>query len=235
MKITIAISTYLSRNDPLVADRLHVTLTSLLSSGFPGRIIVVDDGSPVLRDWNAPVFKNVEVIIRKTNGGISRCKNTCILESIKKEFDIGFLADDDLIFHPDWWGLYCNAIRRTKYPHFCWGDQTKYTSAFTLNGLAILKTHSLNGCLMTYTKKVVDKIGGMPVSDSKWGFDHVPWSNRISREFFPSMRGQGFDVIGSNNFVQLQDAPSAIPLEERRKNKYIKFHEGGRVYLPLED
>tara|TARA_R110002020_G_scaffold125084_1_gene282202 strand:+ start:1149 stop:1856 length:708 start_codon:yes stop_codon:yes gene_type:complete len=234
IKLAIAISTYAVKKEN--EDRLQKCVDSLMRSGFSGRIIVVDDGSEMQREVRGVLAGRIKMYRRDPNGGISKCKNTCIRLITEREYDIGFLADDDLLFEKNWWVPYVEAIKTTKLGHFSWAKHKKGVAAFKINEHLIYKTMQLNGCLMTFTPKIIEAVGGLPTHpESKWGWDHVPWSNRINRKFFPSLsRGEGLDVTTSNELVKLQEAPSAVTIADRRRNRGMKFLEE-KVYLPLEE
>jgi len=243
-RLTIALSTYAT--NVYVASRLLECIRSLEASGFPGRIIVVDDGSKERRRVRTLTASSehstepartmpVELYQRSENGGIARCKNSCLKLIEEEPYEIGFLANDDLIFFRDWWVPYVDAIRITKHPHFCWSDHTKGTAAFKLNECVVYKTRQLDGHLMTFTPQVIQKVGGFQVCDSKWGWSHKPWTDRINRKFFPSIKkGHGLDVEGSNKVVCLQHSPSAITPQEKAAGRKVKILEE-KMYVPLEE
>ena len=76
IKLAIAISTYAVKKEN--EDRLQKCVDSLMRSGFSGRIIVVDDGSEMQREVRGVLAGRIKMYRRDPNGGISKCKNTCI-------------------------------------------------------------------------------------------------------------------------------------------------------------
>jgi hypothetical protein len=242
-KMGIAISTYAPSMK--FDNRLTNCMRSLRESGFPGYVVIVDDGSPIDRKfpseesrgrkvyWETGLSKTKPTIIQlPERRGIAYCKNMCMwslrtyhgIAGGRLTSSIGFLADDDILFQEGWWEPYVKAIRQTKKPHFCWTKPSIPHTEGKINELLVRRTDGANGCLMTYNKKVLDKVGGMAVHpQSLWGWDHNPWTDRINRVFGGAGKGQALDVMNSDNLISLQDVPSPVSEEERNENKNFKF------------
>lgn len=76
MKHAIAILTRCTSKE--TEFRLTETLKSLIESGYPGTIYVVDDASTYMRDWSLIQDMGAWVLLKAKHGGISRGKNSCI-------------------------------------------------------------------------------------------------------------------------------------------------------------
>jgi len=214
-----------------LCKRLHVTILSLLTSGYTGKIFVIDDGSTIKRDC----FRHEVTWIRKqVNTGICKAKNTSIRVLLDHEVDVGFLADDDLYFNVGWWRKYLVAIKKTNVPHFSWFKESKESEYDEINGYPVRRCSGLNGCLLTFTPEVIAKVGGFLNSPTKWGFSHVDWTNRIVKVGFAPYY---VDVVNSNNYVWLNEynQKSAVSVEQRRENrKYVReVPKLSKPYLPV--
>ena len=181
-KIGLAISTYFSKDTS--PQRLTVfknCINSLGSKSFPGELVVVDDCSETTEHLTFLESINVPYYRRPFNGGIARTKNTGIRLLIEKGCDIGFLADDDLMYcNANWHADYVKAINATGIPHFCLFLEEGYSNV-NYNGYAILRTPHVNGCLLTFTKKLIEEVGYFKVLPYKYGHEHSNFSIRCFR------------------------------------------------------
>jgi GT2 family glycosyltransferase len=236
MKYAVAILTYSTPEFTQSENRLIDALVSLYGSGYKGRVIVVDDGS-IDRDWG-PVFDAIpddidfDLVFKGETGGISRGKNTCIRVLMEEGIDVGFLADDDVVFFSNWWESYLWAHRITDIAHFSWALPKLREKDVKYKNYPVTKCSGLNGCLLTFTPKVVDIVGGFSVTPVRWGYDHVNWTNRIIKAglcpFFVDVV-DGLDCIGLNQFSSC----SAVSLKERRKMRNYTFPKIGSIYQDL--
>lgn len=181
-KIGLAISTYFSKGTHL--ERLEIfkkSINSLGAGAFPGELIVVDDCSETtdhlsyLDSVKVPYFK------RPYNGGIAKTKNTGIRILLEKGCDIGFLNDDDLLYlNTNWYVDYVKAIELTKIPHFSLFLEEGHAHA-NYNNYTIFRTPHVNGCLLTFTRKLIEEIGYFKVLPYKYGHEHSNFSMKCHR------------------------------------------------------
>ena len=221
MTHAIAILTYVDKPDARLQARLDETLYTLAQSGYPGKVFVVDDGSYEGRTIFQPHL-NLNIHWREVNGGISKGKNTCLRLLKEENVEVGFLADDDLHFHGQWWEPYLEAHACTNVQHFSWALQRKGGEVQEVAGHPVVKTEHLNGCLLTFTPEVLEKVGGFEVTPLKWGWDHVNWTNRIVACGLAPFYA---DVVDSNQWVSLNRFAefSSVSLEQRREGRNYNF------------
>lgn len=229
MKHALAILTYAEKDSH--GYRINALLDSLRSTGYPGNVFIVDDGSPIMRafstaDWEpAPSY-----VRRESRGGVSRGKNTCIRLLMGHGVDVGFLADDDIEFEGDWWTPYLEAHSSTGWHHFSWADSRKEGVTPVKSPTASFRvSRHLNGCFLTFTPEVVEKVGGFPVTEVLWGWDHVNWTQRIIKAgLSPGYVDADADHIKLNRY----STDSAVPVEERRLCRGVTFDDT-TIYMPL--
>lgn len=242
-KIGLAISTYFGENTG--SKRLNIFFTSiysLITSGFDGKIVIVDDCSTTDYHLNhlPKISDAIQVIRRPVNNGLSRCKNTCIKSLL--DCDFMFLADDDLIYNGEWWRLYVEASTKSGISHFShYTPQIDHQPArvVEVNGAAIKQHFQLNGTLLFMTKELIADLGGFAIMPYKFGHEHSNFTLRclLSRKipFF-------CDVAKSEEYVQLNkasyDNKSMIPDSAKASdNGHFNDHDYIRSHLhePLED
>lgn len=239
----LSILTYVPYNaHPDVVRRLPAALSSLDRSGYPGRVYVVDDGStdPDHLRILDHVDGRFEVVHRRENGGVCRAKNTCIRVLLDAGVDVGFLAEDDVDFRPGWWERYLAAHRATGIEHFSWawdddpsGRMRK--SMRVVNGFPVVKSSLVNGVLLTFTRNMIEEIGGFRILPGKWGHTHTNWTRRaVAAGLAPWFA----DVVDSNDVVGVNryGLHSAVSNEDKARweheNRPASL-ELSRLYEPL--
>ncbi len=185
----VAVSTYFG---PDTSERRHsifvASIYSLLASEFPGKVVVVDDGSTTHR--HLVEFENnpqLRIVYRRVNGGVSRCKNTGI--KTLSGCDHLFLADDDMLYNGRWWEPYIIANVKTGIGHFSFRppsaefpwDNTDSESVDTTNGVPLRRVKQSNGCLQYFSKSAIAKLGGFKVLPYRFGFEHLDMEERAVR------------------------------------------------------
>jgi len=200
MKTGIAITTYFcDRTPPGRLDIFKRSLGSLLSTDYEGVIVLVDDGSST--DSHLKLIDSRVRVVRKSHGGIARAKNTCIKELLSENVDVGFLADDDMFYkNNDWHTRYTEAIHRTGIDHFSYFLESTPCEALNLCGVMIRQTPSVNGCFLTFTKELIDKIGFFKVLPNEYGHEHSNFSIRAARL---AKQGGFFDLEDSTRSIEL--------------------------------
>lgn len=241
----LAISTYVRRDSPAaVRFRLPETLRTLRQSNYPGRVVVVDDGSncPNHHEFLAGLAAQYKVLFREENGGVARAKNTSIRALMDEPIDVGFLADDDVEFRQGWWEKYLEAHEMTRIHHFSWstdvGPGAKTKQDYFVDGYRIAQTRHLNGPLLTFTAKVIEQVGGFRILPGKWGYTHVHWTRRIvAARLAPCW----CDIADSNQYVQLNRfGLAASSVSDRDKVVWSRANRGpardlSRIHYPLEE
>ncbi len=205
MKTGLAISTYFCDKTP--PERLTIfkeSVESLFATGYAGFICVVDDGSDRTEHltWLAELDKEGRVfVIRHKHGGIAKTKNVCIRTLLDAIVDVGFLADDDVLYKSLGWAeKYAMAMITSGIDHFSYFLEDKPCEIFCVGGISIRKTPSVNGCFMTFTKRLVDKIGYFKILPNDYGHEHSNFSIRAAR------------LHGPDGFYDLNDSSALLEL-----------------------
>lgn len=153
------------------------------------QLIVVDDAS------DEP-YCNADYRF-ETRSGIPAAKNKC-LELAK--YDHIFLFDDDTYPIVDGWYLpYMNSGKN----HLCYTFLQKYKEkdGFTYHQLG-------NGCMMYFTRKCLEIVGGFDWNFGLGKYEHVNLSRRI---FNAGLTDAPFmDVMGSGNLIYCMDQSGEI-------------------------
>lgn len=207
----VAISTYFREKNRRRLDIFLASIYSMLASGFPGTIIVVDDGS-ASKDHLKEIkgIDRISVIERKDNGGVSKCKNTCLKAMMPYEHI--FLVDDDLVYNGNWWGQYVVSSLTSGVRHYSYfdlafnmitGSENKPCKTTNYNGAPILSTPSLNGVLLYLRRNLIDLLGGFKVMPCKYGSEHINYTMRAVKA---GMCPFFCDVPTSNSSVRINTA-----------------------------
>ena len=221
MTFGLAISTYFHKNyNPLRLANFKTSIVSLLKSGFPGVIFLVDDGSEITDhlEYINTVDKASRIIVYKKskNGGIAKVKNTSIRLLLETGVSIGFLADDDVVYHSsDWYSLYIDNIIKTGISHFSFYAYDK-ESTVVHNDNPIVKTVGLCGCLFTFTRSMIDDIGYIRVLPNKYGHEHVAFTYKcINKGYAPFF----CDVIDAKKHISTDVLTKSIQAEDYTDHK----------------
>ena len=141
------------------------------------------------------------------NGGISRAKNTCLRALMETGFDIGFLAEDDILFREGWDRAYKEAMERSLIKHFSWYCPDPKNCVVACNDALVTITAGMLGLLLTFTREVIDVVGGFKVLPHRYGHEHIHWTHRIVRAGlapFPA------DIVNSRHYVRSNKLPPAL-------------------------
>jgi len=208
----LAIVTYVDAARPRdVGRRLPEALASLERTSYAGPVIIVDDGSTC--DNHQAYLHDLEregrysVIRRRTNGGISRAKNTCLRAISDTGAEIGFLAEDDILFAEGWDRAYTEAMRRSGIQHFSWFLPDDANRVVACNGTLVTITAGLLGLLLTFTREVLDTVGGFKVLPHRYGYEHVNWTYRIVSTGLAPFDA---DIFDSSRFVRRNAYPPSL-------------------------
>jgi len=212
----LAILTYADdARPPELFDRLPTAVETLELSGYRGKVFIVDDGSTSGRHLSyldsLERKRGYTVVRRKTNGGTSRSKNTCLRVLMDSGTDIGLLAEDDVIFSRGWDSAYCDAMMHTGIHHFSWYVSHPENRVVVCNGRLVTRTAGLTGAFATFTREVIRRVGGLKVLPCRYGYGHVHWTQRIIRAGLCPFYA---DIPDSNRLIRLNDTPSTLSCEE---------------------
>jgi hypothetical protein len=216
----IAISTFFRKNNK---ERIHKvfkrSIETLLRTPFYGPIVLVDDCSEINDhlDWlkEYDVANRIHIHKRSVNGGISRCKNTCIRLLLEKGCKYLFLNDDDIEYlSTNWHTEYISATNETGIDHFCFNVYGSRSDKI-INNFKVHQTNNLNGCLITVTKEMIDKIGYFQVLPNKYGHEHTSYTLRAIHNNFCN----GFlDLVNSKSLIKLIEESEGLTSVEDCRN-----------------
>jgi GT2 family glycosyltransferase len=215
LKVGLAISTYLRSNNDNRLNAIKKSMDSLNKTNWPSmyKIYVVDDKSESKEHIN--FIKNngysYEIYERQNNGGIAKCKNTCIRLLYESDCDFLILADDDVYYNdPNWIKEYLYTILNTnvKYLSFYIYSQSK---TIKINDNPINITESLNGCFIIFEREVVDTVGYFQVMPYKYGHEHTDYTIRIKKRYGISYF---VDVGQSKKLIETELGYKSITQEE---------------------
>ncbi len=187
-----------------------------------------------------PQFTYIE---RSENGGVAKTKNTSIRVLLEQDVDIGFLADDDLIFkRPDVFIAYAVAILKTGIPHFCF-HQINHPNEYeniTINNFEVRKIRFVMGALMTFTPALVEKVGGFRIFDYKYGHEHSNFTMRCRQQreipFFCDIVNSSDYVVMDHRSLMGDHGKSIATIDQKKfKQNEIDAHTRLTEWFPLTE
>lgn len=229
MKHAIAILTF--SPTPEYDGRLRETMNTLVYSGYPGKIFIVDDGS--YKERSFALFKDIATIVKKPeNVGVARGKNTSIRLLMDYGVDIGFLSDDDVNYGEAWWQDYAYVHEHSDIQHLSWcrRDGKRQPHEKTYYGVRLCQSNYLNGLMITFTPKAIEIVGGMWATPLMWGWDHVNWTNRMVAS---KMCPYYCDVVRPE--LWLAGGASPIKMVQRQECRKYNYDRLGDLWRPLEE
>lgn len=228
MKKGLSISTHSSENTPNGRyDIIENCLQSLIDNKPDDLMVnIISDG---ITNKHREIIKKFPFnhFERKENGGISKTKNTSIKTILQQGCDIGFLADDDLIFKDkEVFNAYTDAIVQTNIPHYSLflQDDGKNCNDRVINDFTIKQTPWVNGCFLTFTKQLIENIGYFKILPYKYGHEHSNFSRRCVHQ---KENPYWCDIIGSLNMVNINHDSLSRNSIVGGKNVKINFNSMG--------
>ena len=243
VKIGIAISTFSQlKTDPHRYQIIKQSLDSLTRVIQNTKLniyiaIIVDGPIPLIHNQILNQYK-FNIFRRKENGGVARTKNTCIKLLLDQKIDIGFLADDDVLYKKNCLEKYVNTIIDGKIHHMSfvqmhplvhpkseWKKMKYYQTK--INNIEVMNHEGYGvGCWMSFTPELIRKIGYFKVMSGKYGYEHINFSHRcVANKMIPFVS----DIINSLEYL---DHLGFIP---EAYNKFKKFHSITEDYRKSEN
>ena len=243
IKIGIAISTFTEENTEskryeIIEKSLNSLREVLDKTSIQTYIVIVVDGQ-VPEKHNELLKKyDFNIYHRPENGGVAKAKNTSIRLLLEQNIDIGFLADDDVLYKNNCLEEYCNCILKGKIHHigFCQMHQLVHPKnewekmgyiKTQINGQVVMK-HGGNGvgCWLSFTPELIKKIGYFKVMPGKYGYEHINFTKRcIHHKIIPF----GCDIIDPFTYLD------HIGFEPDSYNKFNKTHSISEQYRKSEN
>lgn len=247
IKIGIAISTFTENNTnnkryELIEQSLDSLNEIIKKTKLNTYIVIVVDGN--IPDKHTKLLDKYDfnINIKPKNGGVARIKNTSIRLLLEQNIDIGFLADDDVLYKEGCLEEYCLTIIKGNIHHigYCqmhplvhpkneWKKMGYIKTEY--NGQKIMKHGGGGvGCWLSFTPELIKKIGYFKVMKGKYGYEHINFTHRcITQKMIPYAMDIidpirvidhiGFEPIGYNKFNKSHSITEEYRKEENKKNK----------------
>lgn len=208
-------------------------------------IVIHDDGS---EDGTIEYIESKGyTLLKSDNIGTHSAKNYLFMYARKKEYDIGFMMDDDLYFEKRGWDkLYYETCRDTGYWHLShfntnWEERRgRNYGNLTTYGSAI----ESQGALYTFTKEVLEDVGY--IDRKNFGFrgeGHRDWTVRACRmgyndeyTLYDARNANNYITLHSKeNYIKTKDYLSHVLRERRRKGKKVSTAKSrrGDMYIDI--
>lgn len=263
VKMACAVTTYVPENaGPGCIKRLQAFLHFYETSGFPGELYIIDDGSTnaEFRQYLLYLSHRYFVKFKAQNHGIAAAKNSCIVEFMNNDIEYGFICDDDINLLDRWWKPYLGVMCTTRVHHLSWAwdrvpwpydfssAQTYTKENFIHNDSSLaspsvrtftrlVKTNYVNGCFLTWSRLMGEKLGGFKILPCKWGHEHTNYSLRaIMAGFAPCF----CDVEYSNHHILMGRYADCSTITVEDKNTMAVLNEPEALdtsvlYQPLRE
>lgn len=262
MKIGIAISTF--SNQKTSKNRLNIISQSLSSleknlklQDFDIYVVIVVDGKVPKEHMDILNKYSFDIHVKKNNGGVARVKNTSIRILLEHNIDIGFLADDDVLYKKDFLKPYINSITQGNISHmgYCqvpekvhpkneWESMGYIKTQY--NGVEVMKHGGKSvGCWLSFTPELINKIGYFKVMEGKYGYEHINFTLRcIEQNVIPHamdildpenyLTHIGFLPYGHHKFLKSHSLEENVRIEENNKNKIEYLKDLDKFYECIE-
>lgn len=187
-------------------------------------LLVADDGSDsdVLDYIRQLSFDNVAMKVFFNNRrGVHYQVNQCLKVCSERDFDLGFMAEDDTYFIQSGWdNLYIKAVQSSGYDFLCYFNKKwavthgkkvhpKKEEDCIYDKLKGLQSEVIaylsEGQFWTFTKRIIEKVGYFDaINFGVFGSAHTDFALRCSRSGF-NVPASCFDIYKSQEYIQIQD------------------------------
>ena len=262
LKVGLAISTYTEDNtDDLRYSIIDKSLKSLQEQIKKTKVniyvVIVIDGKIPQRHIDILNKYDFNTYRRPENGGVAKTKNTSIRLLLEQNVDIGYLADDDLLYKDNCFEKYSECILKGQIHHMSFtqmnpivhpkNEWTKfgYIECY-LNEQKVMK-HSGHGvgCFMSFTPELINTIGYFKVMPGKYGYEHINFTERAKySQLIPYVSDLinsldyldhiGFEAVGYNKFKKNHSISEEYRKSENNKNKGLFMKELNKYTIIIE-
>lgn len=160
----------------------------------------------------------------ETEHGVAASKNRCIKVLMSNpDVDHIFLFDDDTWPNEDGWEKPYIDSGMNHLAYIWYPEWDNHRECWPLEGRDdITEWNTSNGCLLYYTRKALETVGGMRPQFGKWGFEHLEHSHRIYRSGltpapFISLTDQRGIYACDEHDEHFKDGASTITPAQRRE------------------
>ena len=226
LKCGFAVSTYHrnSQRYPIFKACIDSIMTTKKQESI---VILVDDGSPVTEhlDWVTSTYPQITIVRKPENGGIARCKNTCLRELFEADCDIFFLLDDDFALLKQIEDKYTLALQEKDVSVL--SGCTDYNAIIGPYSENTYQTSILNGFLLCFSVKTFMEAGYFKIFPHKYGHEHTWYTKRIM-----NASGQTcfLDISDSTQFYRFTPIQSSMD-EEQRLQELVQNEMYLNLYL----
>lgn len=217
--------------------------------------LIISDDNSTDGTWeyvNSLKLDGVYIIkIKNDHRGVHHQTNQILKLSSLFDFDIGFKADDDLIFlKPGWDDLYIKSIELSGYEHLIfyeknWGGRrNEIRDVISRRGVEnCVETKKVQGALWTYTHRVIKNVGYFDTNQfGLCGIGHVDYSIRCCRMGFNEFNNP-FDAANSNDYIKLNQKNYFTSNENRKlwntpeliKEKHLSLDKQNRGWVEYNE
>jgi hypothetical protein len=201
MKYGLAVSTFSDETTSDVRyEIIEECFQSLLDNVQRDTEVIITADGPLPRK-HLDIFDKykIKVLTRSENGGGARVKNIAMKYFFDKGINQGLLLDDDmLVGSPYLTEYYCHQMRLTGICHFSYRTSFNDRQYIIYNGHPIIKTKLVNGCLMSFDKTLIDKVGWFKPFNFKVGHWHTNFTMRCrNQRLIPYF----CDIIGAHDLA----------------------------------
>jgi glycosyltransferase involved in cell wall biosynthesis len=205
-----AISTYHRNNNRL--ESFKICISSIMKYKKEDTIVIIVDDGSIVRDhisWVKTTFPSIILIEKEINGGIAKCKNTCLRTLYESNCDVFFLLDDDIDFLQPIENKYLLSLNEKDVSILC--GRTDTNAIIDNYSINTNKTALLNGYLLCFTKNTFIKAGYFKVFPYKYGHEHTWYTFRIMK-----VMGQSFfcDISFNDKYIKLISVESSADYEQ---------------------
>ncbi|MCK9281704.1 MAG: galactosyltransferase-related protein [Melioribacteraceae bacterium] len=197
-------------------------------------VFVSDESTdPKVWEW----LKNQKDIIGIHNDRIGIAGNTNRLLRCLERFKYKIILNDDVEVLKEGWDLfYFNKMVETNIKHFCYRQIGIYNATpVEPNRFGIITvTNKPHGAVMAIHDDAFKKVGFMDEAFGIYGYEHVDYSDRISRA---GLTPPGYhDVVGSDKYFKIyndktSDENKAEHFKLAREQYNLKKNDKSRVYI----
>ncbi len=178
-------------------------------------VFISDDGSdPEFKKYLTYIDSIGDIVVLQNQDNIGVAGNSNRLLRCLSRFKHKLILNDDVeILHEGWENFYFDAMEKTGYHHFCHRQPGVYGAEIgvrtQVGQVQLLKTaEKPHGAVMAFDHTAFEKVGYFDEGFGQYGYEHVDWSNRVSRS---GLQSTGFfDVEGSNTYFKVHGDLSAV-------------------------
>lgn len=208
---------------PKYFDHSMTTWIDTVDVSHEWHVVICDDSS--VSDYSSKYVEILEQLgikvtrIKTARRGPHYLVNQVLRIASKEEFDYGFMAEDDIYFiQKGWDNNYLKAIKKSSLDYLCYWNSswakkhergrcvhslTKYPDKLIQSEVRIF---SCFGCFWTFSPEIIKTVGYFDmINFGVWGNAHTDYAKRCCRLGHNGINGYIFDVLDSNEFIEMED------------------------------